>query len=699
MIRHHGVGTALSLALLGSLGGLAGLVACSGAASSTPDGDGEHVAQSQQDLLSTPCTITSGNLSLTLKNGEVGYIGYQAGCTASASDTCVVTNAVDSMGKICKVNSKTAQITVTGTNVAGNSEELVLDYTNGFFGLNGAAPDGGAQAPLVNVTLDTKAAVASDAGAGQPPVLSKVTVVAPSTGGNMALGVNGLDVNTLASRTKAYADVKLAWSTAAAPGTLVFQGGPGADCFTADATGWVPSNAWGTAPSAAWLSASVVATAVGAAYTGPVTAAGNAGDDVLAGGAGANTLDGNAGFDTFLQSANSHAETFSGGDDIDTVSYAIRTASVTASIASGAISTYTWSAAGTNYKVGDVLTVAGGSGTATLTVTAVNSGAITTATLSSPGTGFVVSASPIATTGGSGTGATIAVSAINAADDGAAGEGDNIGGDVEMVIGGSGADYITAGAVAATDVILIGGAGNDTLVGGGGNDDLCGGPGNDRLMPWIAGAGGGNDILAGDLPGGTGAVDTVDFSGAGGVVHFCLSPSDPNCFLAADAGSPSENGVGSDIAVVNNASFGKVCPRATSFTVGQVGGGTTTVSVPSAGQGPTMQDDVQNVTGASSYANLLDCDKLGGSRTAACSLVGGSGADTLQGTTNADLIYGKGGADSVTTNGGSDFIDLTPSTGTVTCAASSDSITILYSGGTAPTLNTCVAGTITEIGQ
>ena len=68
------------------------------------------------------------------------------------------------------------------------------------------------------------------------------------------------------------------------------------------------------------------------------------------------------------------------------------------------------------------------------------------------------------------------------------------------------------------------------------------------------------------------------------------------------------------------------------------------------------------------------------------------------GTTGGDLVYGKGGIDAVSTNGGSDFIDLTPSTGSVTCAAAGDTDTILYSGS-APTLTTCVAAKMTEIQQ
>ena len=61
---------------------------------------------------------------------------------------------------------------------------------------------------------------------------------------------------------------------------------------------------------------------------------------------------------------------------------------------------------------------------------------------------------------------------------GATCEGDNVGKDVEIVVGGSGADTITGSNAANT---LNGGGGNDTLAGGSGNDILLGGPGNDSM--------------------------------------------------------------------------------------------------------------------------------------------------------------------------------------------------------------------------
>ena len=100
----------------------------------------------------------------------------------------------------------------------------------------------------------------------------------------------------------------------------------------------------------------------------------------------------------------------------------------------------------------------------------------------------------------------VTVTADGQANDGEAGEGDNVGFDVETVIGGNGDDTLGGGDDPHT---LIGGPGDDTLVGGNSDDSLNGGDGNDRLA-----GGGGNDTLTGgagndQLDGGEGN-DTVD---------------------------------------------------------------------------------------------------------------------------------------------------------------------------------------------
>jgi Ca2+-binding RTX toxin-like protein len=66
------------------------------------------------------------------------------------------------------------------------------------------------------------------------------------------------------------------------------------------------------------------------------------------------------------------------------------------------------------------------------------------------------------------------VSLDGVANDGQAGEGDNVNATVEHVTGGGGPDTLTGSAAAN---YFYGGDGNDTLTGGDGNDNLQGGHG------------------------------------------------------------------------------------------------------------------------------------------------------------------------------------------------------------------------------
>jgi Ca2+-binding RTX toxin-like protein len=68
----------------------------------------------------------------------------------------------------------------------------------------------------------------------------------------------------------------------------------------------------------------------------------------------------------------------------------------------------------------------------------------------------------------------------NQADDGEAGEGDNVFNDVEIIICGSGDDFVRCFGI--MNNTLFGIAGNDTLRGGDGDDSLLGGNGNDSLL-------------------------------------------------------------------------------------------------------------------------------------------------------------------------------------------------------------------------
>ena len=89
----------------------------------------------------------------------------------------------------------------------------------------------------------------------------------------------------------------------------------------------------------------------------------------------------------------------------------------------------------------------------------------------------------------------------DAAGDGEAGEGDNVHGDVEDLVGGAGADVLTG---SAADNVLAGGDGADRIDGGAGIDTYAAGDGDDVLLARDGNreqvdCGGGTDHATGDL--------------------------------------------------------------------------------------------------------------------------------------------------------------------------------------------------------
>jgi RTX calcium-binding nonapeptide repeat (4 copies) len=107
-----------------------------------------------------------------------------------------------------------------------------------------------------------------------------------------------------------------------------------------------------------------------------------------------------------------------------------------------------------------------------------------------------------------------------AADDGESGEGDNVGTDVEGIVGGAGDDTLVGD---ARNNVLIGQRGSDTLMGGGGQDFLEGGGDDDvlsggRARDGLAGGPGRDELRGGsgrdELDGGGGR-DRLFGQGAG----------------------------------------------------------------------------------------------------------------------------------------------------------------------------------------
>jgi Ca2+-binding RTX toxin-like protein len=117
--------------------------------------------------------------------------------------------------------------------------------------------------------------------------------------------------------------------------------------------------------------------------------------------------------------------------------------------------------------------------------------------------------------------APVSVSLNGSADDGEAGESDNVASDVEILVGGSADDQLAGN---DADNVLLGNAGNDILGAGGGNDQLDGGAGDDTL----AGGDGADAITGGD------GADTANYTSSNAGVRVVLDgkPGD---------GAPGEN--------------------------------------------------------------------------------------------------------------------------------------------------------------
>jgi Ca2+-binding RTX toxin-like protein len=226
------------------------------------------------------------------------------------------------------------------------------------------------------------------------------------------------------------------------------------------------------------------------------------------------------------------------------------------------------------------------------------------------------------------------------ADDGAPGEGDNWGADVEdlrlgdgnntvvagavdnQIVTGSGADSIDAGpgndsisAGGGSDV-LAGGAGDDFVSGGSGDDVSDGGAGNDRVFD-----GNGNDQLHG-------GADSDQLSGGNGDDTLDGGPGNDRLFLNGGADTV---GGGADTDTVDFSG------ETRSIFVSLDG----TANDGLAGEGANVLTDVENIVGGNSD------DVLGGS-AAVNSIDGGGGNDSI--------AVRDGSADAVTCGAGIDTV-------------------------------------------
>jgi Ca2+-binding RTX toxin-like protein len=597
--------------------GVLTLQACGGpdaGTSSRPNYDGDL---SNVDLeagltpLATPCSFASGTgiATLAMATGETAVVSRRA------ADSAILVNGT-ACGTATNATLKRLNVAEDGS---GTVQTLILDFQNGTF-----AP-GTATAAGINVDL----------GGGA----DALRIRTGSSADAISFGASGIGFNVDANKDITHANVEsFAVSMAAGNDTFTGQGGNGS----------------GTA----FLTA---VTVYGSDGNDTVTGGdgadflyGGAGNDTLAGAAGADQLNGDDGVDTFNEGAVPNGgDVFNGGAGVDTVSYALRTAAVTVTLGAGA--TNDGEAAEADDAAADVEGVIGGTLADTLTgnptlasvltggagddilvggtgADTINGGAGADTITGGDGADVLngddgddtfnegaVSNGGDAIAGGAGvdhvtyTARTgdLVVDIDGTADDGEAGEADNIKTDVENVTGGAGADAITGSNAANA---LVGGAGDDTLSGGDGADTLTGGADDDILN-----GGAGDDVFAeGAAPsggdqfnGGTG-VDRVDYSLRTAVVFVTMDGA------AADDGEGAE--------------------------------------------GDDVEADVENLD-CGSGADLVTGNDLGNI------INGAGGADVISGGAGADEIFGGAANDTLAGDAGDDLMDGGGGTNTLDCGA------------------------------
>jgi Ca2+-binding RTX toxin-like protein len=385
-----------------------------------------------------------------------------------------------------------------------------------------------------------------------------------------------------------------------------------------------------------------------AGVTLPATLTDGPGDDVVTGGSGNDTfigspgndtLNGGPGNDSFGDAGGTGADGISGGTGTDTADYSSR--SVALAVRVDDVAGDGAAGEGDNLHA-DVETVNGGSAGDTLV------GSAGPDTLRGNGGDDLLDGRGGADTlaGGSGNDtadyssrtAAVTVTLDGNTGDGEAGENDNVGTEVDVVLGGAGNDTLTGGSGANE---LHGGGGTDHLDGAGGNDVLDGGAGADSLA-------GGTGTDAADYSSRSTPI-TADLNGTTG-----LGEEGENDTAAADVegvygGSADDSLTGDANANVLRGGAGDDVLDGR-LGADDVSGGDGTDSVSYAGRtsGVTIRLDNSANDGAAGEADNVrsDVERLGG----------GSGDDKIYADDDANVITGNGGNDTVNGYGGDDTI-------------------------------------------
>src|SRR6478736_4579134 len=491
---------------------LAGCSGSSNASVSSSSDDPFQQAEEKLTLLATQCTFvaSTGLMTVNVAAGETAIISRRA------ADSAILQN-----GQSCDnlaTSSTLKKLAIVG-DVAG-SKTVILDFTNGLFGVGTSSANTGIDANLGTSTGDT------------------LGIRGTAAADNIAYGASGVNLNNDAFKDITLTSVENnvvylgdgADTFTAAGGTaiggvfgaaLTVYGGAGADLFNQGTASTPSETIYGGADTDTVSYASrtaIVTVTVGATNTGDgvtgeaddiktdvevvtggtnndtMTAAtgvaatfnGGAGDDTLIGDSAADTLNGVAGNDTLRgaggndilnggdgndifdeETAANGGDVFNGGNGTDTLDYSLRGAGVTVTMDGtgandGAVTNNI--SEGDNCKA-DVENILGTAYADNITGNALNN-TITGGALDDT------------LNGGAGDDVFLTGTAKDGVDtiSGGVGEGDLLATDMENVIGTDYNDIITGNANANE---LVGGVGDDTLNGLAGDDVLEGGGGTE----------------------------------------------------------------------------------------------------------------------------------------------------------------------------------------------------------------------------
>jgi Ca2+-binding RTX toxin-like protein len=302
-------------------------------------------------------------------------------------------------------------------------------------------------------------------------------------------------------------------------------------------------------------------------------------------------------------------------------------------------------------------------------------------------------------------------------------------GDILSVSAGNGNDTINASGVQSSpmNLVLDGGAGNDTIIGSGGNDTLLGGDGNDTVTGGrgndVALLGSGNDTFVwnpgdgSDTVEGQDGTDTLVFNGSNAGENMDISANGSRARLFRDVGNVTMdlnsvehiqlNAVGgADTITVNDLSGTGVTQVAIDLGAmpGNPGGdgqrdtvianGTAAddhISVVNSGGSVVVKGLAAQVSIANAEAgDALVVNGLGGNDVIDASAIkagqpqltlnGGDGNDTITGSAGDDIVNGGRGNDVALLGAGNDTFVWNPGDGSDTVEGQSGTDTLQFNG-------------------